>query len=123
MKYLTIQDIDAYKRSYLLSNYIWSVVIRWDSFARFSLGQQFTQAADSISANIAEGFGRYNKKDKIRFYRISKGSLQECLDWTEKARSRSLINVEQHQHIRKELEILPIELNQLIKYTDKVLKY
>ncbi|MCK4639103.1 MAG: four helix bundle protein, partial [Bacteroidales bacterium] len=27
------------------------------------------EAADSISANIAEGFGRYHKKDKIKFYR------------------------------------------------------
>jgi len=31
------------------------------------VGGQFVEVADSISANIADGFGRYNKKDKIKF--------------------------------------------------------
>lgn len=123
MNYLTLQDIDAYVRSFKLSNYVWGIVIQWESFSKFSIGQQFTQATDSISANIAEGFGRYTKKDKIRFYRISMGSLKECIDWNEKAKVRKLLTNEQYEFIAKELEILPVELNQLIKYTNKVLKY
>jgi four helix bundle protein len=43
--------------------------VAWPAFNRDTVGKQFVQALDSISANLAEGFGRYNKKDKINFYR------------------------------------------------------
>jgi len=51
-------------------------------------GNQFIRSVDSISANIAEGFGRYSKKDKVKFFRISFGSMYESLDWNEKALKR-----------------------------------
>jgi len=79
-KYLKLNDIDAYKIAFNLSNYVWEIVVKWDHFPKMTLGQQFVEAVDSIYAIIAEGFGRYSKKDKIRFYRISYGSLFESLD-------------------------------------------
>ncbi len=63
-KYLTLNDISAYKIAFHLSNYVWDIVIKWDQFAKNTIGRQFVDAVDSISANIAEGFGRYHKKDK-----------------------------------------------------------
>ncbi len=41
----------------------------------YGLTSQFRRASVSIAANIAEGF---KKKDKLRFYNISQGSLEEC---------------------------------------------
>src|SRR3989338_7194246 len=67
-KYLRLNDIQAYKTSFNLSNYVWSIVLTWDYFARDTIGKQFTRAIDSTSANIAEGFGHYGKRDKINFY-------------------------------------------------------
>lgn len=66
-KYLELNDISAYKIAFDLSNYIWDVVIKWDWFAKKHIGGQFTEAADSISANIAEGYRRYFKKIKSSF--------------------------------------------------------
>jgi len=123
MKYLSLKDIDAYVRAFKLSNYVWNLVIGWDSFAKYTIGQQFVDAIDSISANIAEGLGRYSKKDRIRFYRISSGSLSESQDWNYKSVQRNLVTADQFNHILKELEALPLEINQLIKYTEKVLKH
>jgi len=68
MDYLQLNKIDSYKRALHLSNYIWDIVIKWDYFAKQTVGIQFITAIDSISANIAEGFGRFGKKDKIKFY-------------------------------------------------------
>ena len=68
MKYLTLNDIDCYKRPLKLSNYVWEAVIRCNWFAKTTVGVQIVTAVDSISANIAEGFGRYSKKVKIKFY-------------------------------------------------------
>ena len=117
-KFLKLNDIDAYKIAFHLSNYIWDVVIKWESFAKRTVGEQFVRAADSISANIAEGFGRYFKKDKIKFFRYSSGSVKECLDWNEKSKVRKLLTREQYKFIFDELQKLPEAINRLVKYTN-----
>ena len=122
MKYLQLNDIDAYKRALSLSGYVWNLVVKWDWFAKQTVGMQFVKAVDSASANVAEGFGRYFKKDKIRFYRISFGSITEVLDWNQKAKSRNLLNQKEYNHILKESKKLQKEINQLIKYTNLRLK-
>ena len=64
---------------------------------------------DSVSANIAEGFGRYSKKEKIKFYRYSAGSLKECFDWNQKSKIRKLLSETEYLYIFEELNKLPKE--------------
>lgn len=121
-RYLKLNDIDAYRVAFHLSNCVWDEVILWDYFAKDTVGKQFVRAIDSVSANIAEGFGRYHKKDKIKFYRYASGSLKECLDWNEKAKVRKLISPTTYEDFFTQLESLPKLINQLIKYTNQTLK-
>lgn len=118
-----LRDIDAYVIAFNLSNYVWDIVVKWHYFAQKTVGDQFVRAVDSVSANIAEGFGRYHKKDKIKFYRYSYGSITESLDWNQKAITRNLLTSEQYQYIFAELQKLPRELNGLINYTNAKLKF
>jgi len=118
MVYRDYNDLSAYKISYELSNIVWDIVIRWSIFARDTVGKQYVKAVDSISANISEGFGRYNKKDKVHFYRYSFGSLKESMSWTEKSHYRNLLREEQYLEIKGLLDQLPKEINSLIKYTN-----
>ncbi len=120
-KYLKLNDIGAYKIAFNLSNYVWDIVILWNYFEKDTLGKQWVRAIDSISANIAEGFGRYTKKDKINFYRYSFGSLKESMDWAQKAKIRKIITAQQYEYIMNELAKLPRELNYLIKFTNEKL--
>ena len=122
-RFLQLNDIKSYKIAFNLSNYVWDIVIKWDWFAKKHVGGQFVEAVDSVSANISEGFGRYHKKDKIKFYRYSQGSVNQAVrsgarlmpdDWNEKSKVRKLLKVEEYQHIFIELKKLPKELNQLI---------
>ena len=117
-KYLKLNDIDAYKISFRLSNYVWNVILKWDNFQKRTVGEQFITSIDSISANIAEGFGRYFKKDKIKFYWYSTGSVREGFDWNEKSKIRQLLTKEEYEHIISELQKLPEAINRLIKYTN-----
>ena len=122
-KYLKLSDIECYRIAFHLSNYIWNIVIKWDWFAKNTIGSQYVDAIDSVSANIAEGFGRHFKKDKINFYRYSKGSLKESYDWTQKAKVRELIAAQEYDYIFSELEKIPKALNHLIKYTNDKLSF
>ena len=121
-KYLKLSDIESYRIAFHLSNYVWELVIKWDAFAKRTVGEQLADAMDSISANIAEGFGRYHKKDKIKFYRYSQGSMLECLDWNQKAKVRNLISQQEYDFIFGELQKLPKAINSLILFTNQKLK-
>lgn len=122
MNYLKATDIEAYNISFELSNKVLDIVNRWPYLAQKTIEAQFIDATDSISANIAEGFGRYHKKDKIKFYHYSRGSTLESIDWLEKSIRRKLLDDNQYNHIKNELEKLPKAINSLIKYTNLHLK-
>ena len=121
-KYLSINDIRAYRKAFELSNKVWKIIEHWEYFPKSTVGSQLARSIDSISANIAEGFGRYSRKDKVRFYIIARGSVIECLDWIEKAKERELLKRVDYDYIFDELNMLPKEINWLIKYTNKKLK-
>lgn len=120
-KYLKLNDIDAYKIAFNLSNYVWDLISKWSKFTSDTVGNQFVRSIDSISANIAEGFGRYSKKDKVKFFRYSFGSMYESLDWNEKAFKRKLLTKNEHDFIFNELQKLPKLIHQLINFTNNKL--
>ncbi|OGH82381.1 MAG: hypothetical protein A2373_03035 [Candidatus Magasanikbacteria bacterium RIFOXYB1_FULL_40_15] len=119
-KYLALEDLTAYKIAFDLSDYVWSVVEKWDWFARKTIGSQFVTAVDSNAANIAEGFGRFHKKDKIKFYYYARGSVYESSFWCKKAFSRNLVSDQEFNYIINELRKLPKEINILIKLTNSL---
>ena len=121
-KYLTFDNLSSYKISFSLSNYVWQIVVKWKYFERNSVGLQFVRSIDSVSANIAEGYGRFGKKDKILFYRIARGSVNESLDWLEKSKVRNLVSEGEYKSILGKLCLLPKEINQLISFTNAKLK-
>jgi four helix bundle protein len=120
-KYLKLNDIEAYRIAFKLSNQVWDIVLKWDYFAKDTVGKQFVKSVDSISANITEGFGGYSKKDKIKFFRYSVGSLYESLYWNDKSHIRKLLSEDEYSHIFSEMIKLPKAINSLILYTNKKL--
>ena|SRR3989338_7677473 len=120
-KFLKLNDISAYKKSFNLSNQVWDLVLKWGYLAKDTVGKQFIRAVDSISANIAEGFGRYHRKDKEKFYFNARGSVYEALDWLQKAKVRKLLTDSAYKGIFDVLSDMPKEINALIRYTEEKL--
>ena len=62
------------------------MVEKWDNFPKFGLGKQITNAADSISSNIAEGYGRFFLKRILIFVFTA-----EVLYWKQKTGYKNLL--------------------------------
>lgn len=76
-KIRTFTDLIAWKEAHKLALIIYRSTEKFPLNERYSLIDQMRRAAVSISSNIAEGFSRQTKKEKIQFYFTAKGSLTE----------------------------------------------
>lgn len=70
MNVLRLEDLDIYQLAIDIGEDVWRFVLKWDSFAKGTVGKQFVEAADSISANIAEGYGRFFLQRQKNFLRL-----------------------------------------------------
>ena len=78
------------------------------------LADQLNRASVSISANLAEGNGRFTKPDRKHFFGIARGSIQECVPLLDLAARRNLLECDSHDEFRQRLEELGKMLSGLI---------
>jgi four helix bundle protein len=112
---MKLVDLQVYSLSMDMAERIWNIVIEWDYFTKDTIGKQLVRAADSIAANLSEGFGRYHYKENKNFSYYSRGSLYETKTWLTKAHNRKLISSENFQIFNHEIENIGIRLNNYIK--------
>ena len=90
----SFEDLRILKSAEGIADAIWKQVVQWDEFARDVVGKQLARAIDSIGANIAESFGRFNFGEKLQFLYYARGSLFETKYWLNRANTRELISSE-----------------------------
>jgi four helix bundle protein len=112
---LPLEDLEIYQLAIEVGEYVWRIVDKWEFFSKKTVGCQFVEAADSIAANIAEGYGRYFYKDRKQFCYYSRGSLMETKTWATKACNRKLISENEYGELTEKLKILHFKLNTYIK--------
>lgn len=103
----------------LFSDKIWTIVGGWDYFTKKGMGLQITGAADSISANIAEGYGRHHYGESRNFYFYARGSALECKAWLGKCKRRNLADDKVCDELLQELEIILAKLINYIKFVER----
>ena len=81
---ILLEDLEIYKLALEVGEYVWNIAYKWEYFPKKTIGAQFVEAADSIAANISEGYGRYFYKDRKQFCYYSRGSLMETKTWGQK---------------------------------------
>ena len=86
------RKLDAYKNAKLFVQYTYSLLEKFPIDERFALCSQIRRASTSIAINIAEGFGRFSSKEKIRFIEIAYGSLNDTLCELEIAKDMGYIS-------------------------------
>lgn len=74
----TFQDVEVWQKSHRWVLAIYRFTEGFPKHELFGLSSQLRRAAVSIPANFAEGFKKSGVADKLRFYNIAQGSLEEC---------------------------------------------
>ena len=95
----------------------------WDNFKKDTIGKQIVRSCDSVSANIAEGYGRFYYKESKQFYFYSRGSLQETKSWLGKCKRRKIIKLEKCEELLQKAETILLKLNAFIKFVSKSAKH
>ncbi|WP_210766904.1 four helix bundle protein [Empedobacter stercoris] len=85
----------------------------------YGLASQIRRSAESISANIAEGFGKSIINDKVRFYEIAKGSAFETKSHLIYGQKVGYFKEDSINHLFKELNVIIFEINKLKKALKK----
>lgn len=71
------QKLTTFQKAHELSVAVYKITRKFPREEIFGLTSQMRRSAVSVPANIAEGYGRNGKKDKLQFYYIARGSLNE----------------------------------------------
>jgi four helix bundle protein len=74
----TFQDLVVWQKAHQFVLAVYQLTQNFSKSELYGLTSQFRRAAVSIPANIAEGFRKRGKADKVRFFNISQGSLEEA---------------------------------------------
>ena len=77
-KSVSFKDLHAWKQAHSFVIAVYKVTDNFPKSEQYGLTSQFRRAAVSIAANIAEGYRRKGKADKLRFFNFSQASLEEC---------------------------------------------
>jgi four helix bundle protein len=116
---MKLEEFKVYQMAMETGEEIWKIVIKWDYFAKDTVGKQFVRAMDSVAANLSEGFGRYHYREAKNFSYYSRGSLYESKTWLTKAHNRNLIETEDYTRISSTLESIGVKLNNYINSIGK----
>jgi four helix bundle protein len=112
---MKLEELKVYELSMELGEKIWSIVEKWDYFAKDTIGKQLVRSVDSVAANLSEGFGRFHYKDSKNFTYYSRGSLYETKTWIRKAKYRNLILETEYLKLEEEINLIGKMLNNYIK--------
>jgi four helix bundle protein len=111
----SVEELKVYNLAMELGEKVWDIVDKWNFFVKDTVGKQLVKAADSIAANLSEGFGRYHYLENKNFSYYSRGSLYETKTWIIKAHNRKLINDSSFLLLSNDIDCIGKMLNNYIK--------
>jgi four helix bundle protein len=112
----SFEELEVWKLARQLRINISVLVKNFPSEEKYRLVDQMIRASRSVTANIAEGFGRFHFQENIQFSRQSRGSLIELLDHLYCALDEKLIDIKQFDSLKNEIQQVLKLLNGYILY-------
>lgn len=115
-KIKSFEDLKVWQLSRKLRNDIFELTKGLPNEEKYRLKDQLIRASRSVTANIAEGYGRFHYQEYIQYCRQARGSLYEILDHLICAKDQGLIKPETLKKLRKDTTNCIRLLNGFISY-------
>lgn len=109
-KITDFKDLVAWQKSHRLVVNIYNLTRSFPESEQFGLTNQLRRAIVSVASNIAEGFGRRTKADRVHFYDMARASLHEVQAQLLIGRDVQYIQPEEYD----ELEAQTIECHKIV---------
>lgn len=115
----SFEELECWKEAASLRRAVRSVTKTFPIEEKFRLTDQLIRASRSVTANIAEGFGRFHHQENSQFCRISRGSLNEVIDHLIVAHEEEFISNDQLMNLKQQTTKCITILNGYINYLQK----
>ena len=115
----TFEDLDVWKVCRDLRTQIATIARTFPKEEQYRLRDQLIRASRSVTANLAEGYGRFHYAENIQFARQARGSLYELIDHLTVAQEEKLISVETFALVREAVLRAVLVVNGFIRYLSK----
>lgn len=112
----TFEDLDCWKKASRLRRDLSETVTKFPSEEKYRLVDQIIRASRSVTANIAEGFGRYHYQEYVQYCRQSRGSLYELIDHLIVANENNHLSQEDFQKYKNQIADCIAIINGFINY-------
>ena len=99
----SFEELDCWKKAAALRRRLSALSKAFPAEEKFRLTDQLLRASRSVTANLAEGFGRFHHQEYIQYCRQSRGSLYEIIDHLIVAREENFISEKELNEIRNEV--------------------
>jgi four helix bundle protein len=109
---------ELYQRSMKFLNRIYDLTKKYPQEEKRMLCYQLKRSALSINLNLAEGFGKYYKREKKQYYRTARASVKECVPGLRLSLNQSFINNDEFNELYLECFELSRRISGLINYID-----
>lgn len=100
------EDLVVWQKAHQFVLAVYRITRSYPREETFGLVSQYRRAAVSIAANIAEGYGKKGISDKLRFYNISEGSLNECRYYIILSKDLEYLDVTNSSRLYEELSVI-----------------
>jgi four helix bundle protein len=109
----------VWQKSFTILVDVYNLIKKFPADERYALTDQLRRAANSVVHNLAEGYGRFEPKDKTRFYKIARGSAFESMSQILVAENQNYLSKEISENMIDNYKKLIEEINALIYYLEK----
>ena len=111
-------ELEVWKLGHRFVLEIYELTKKFPKEEQFGITSQIRRAASSITANIAEGYGRHFFRDKINFYYISRASCAEACNFLFISRDLNLLNEKKFKDLDSLVNDINKMINAMIKYLE-----
>jgi len=115
----TFEDLDVWKVCRDLRIQVSAIARTFPKEEQYRLRDQLVRASRSVTANLAEGYGRFHYAENIQFARQARGSLYEIIDHLTVAQEEKLISDENFSSMREGVLRAISVVNGFIRYLSK----